>query len=1129
MRSPNVFRIPYRANANFVGRNDVLAKMHEHLIVNPKPDTTASYALYGLGGIGKTQVATQFALQHKEYFDIVWWIHAFNSKAIVGSYMEMSREAQLDAFNFPAFPDQLSNEEVAQKIKSWFETTNSIKWLLIFDNADKLGDEGAQWIPKGKAGCVIVTSRNPCSDGELADAGCEIKELNEDDGADLLLSLSRIQGQGLETARVDAIVLVQVLGGLPLAIEQAGGYIRSSPNMSIAQYIHLFDENRPELLGQGTASQYANTVKTVWRLSFEEIGDVDNIAREILFISAFLDGSKIQTDLFRTADESLPANWNLTTATRWQLEEALRLLKSYSLVRGQDDCFSIHPLVQEMIREYMRESMYSTFCAAIKMILDKFPSAAKNHERFRQCLVYASHAKRCAQLGLTFDTCPGDLRLLLSRLGDFYLMNHQCREAILCYEHLLAVYEHVSGPSHENVADVMCNIALTKLRQGNAEEALSLVDRSMEIYRRVHGPTHVEVQALVTRGLANLLMNNFEEAESCYQQALKFAEDEVEGVKSMDSTEDATMLETLATIRGLLGGLRVREGRTEEGLALLDRAIRSLEKLGAGGLFYAEFLTLFGMGLKLEKKYDQATTYFQRSLQVFNETLGPDHPSSVTTIMFLGFNYTDHDNLAEATSNFERALHIFDLIGGPPNPIMLELYLRMLALMAQFKKNQNLLEEEAALHERALKVLENTSGTHRINRIAILGKLSNCCRSLGKYIDERRALEYELQLRDEEFGPEDAASVEVLRLIGSICQTRTTKYTDAINYFERAKRICELNHIGDQQSLMMKKIGRVHELQGKYDEAMSMYKHSREACDSLYGSDHIESVLSVCNMGFVYELQGKLDAAMTCFDKCLAICSKCDDCDPNALVWTYLLAAVIYSSKHDYQNVLSTVEKANAGDGGEPEILARTLRATAYRGTKQFDSASAEIEAALKLTETEFGRWHMMSLATLETYALLQLEQGNTARCIEILRRVLDVYDTVLGEDNVRSATAIHYLGKAFAQEGDLDLSAASFKRALKIVESNLGSDNIKSGEILKDLGTLYLKAGDKPAARNILLRAEKIFATVLGKSHGLTQETRRLLRSMESLLKRTGFAISDEMKRFRENLGGQSGHRSRI
>jgi len=131
-----------------------------------------------------------------------------------------SRDPDLTAVGTPLFEDELENVSIAKWMIMWFKRETTWKWLLIFDNADKIDDQHethslVELIPRGECGCVLASSRNRASDGELVSAGCEVEEMNQGNTVNFLLLCSRHD----EGQRNEAETLIRVLGYLPLAIE----------------------------------------------------------------------------------------------------------------------------------------------------------------------------------------------------------------------------------------------------------------------------------------------------------------------------------------------------------------------------------------------------------------------------------------------------------------------------------------------------------------------------------------------------------------------------------------------------------------------------------------------------------------------------------------------------------------------------------------------------------------------------------------------------------------------------------------------------------------------------------------------------------------------------------------------
>ena len=157
-----IFIVLYPQNPQFTGRSDILTAIHNHLVVNSRPGFAAGYALHGLGGVGKTQIAIQYAYEHKCDFDIICWLRANDWNTLVNSYVQLFRISELTSLGIPSWQEDQDYVEVAERIKNWFERENMARWPLIFDNVDKI-DEGdntrsvVELIPSGQCGCILTT------------------------------------------------------------------------------------------------------------------------------------------------------------------------------------------------------------------------------------------------------------------------------------------------------------------------------------------------------------------------------------------------------------------------------------------------------------------------------------------------------------------------------------------------------------------------------------------------------------------------------------------------------------------------------------------------------------------------------------------------------------------------------------------------------------------------------------------------------------------------------------------------------------------------------------------------------------------------------------------------------------
>ena len=316
----------------------------------------------------------------------------------------MYNEPSMKALTNLNLDDETDVETVARRIKSWFENCRDIKWLLIIDNADNMEsiDEQnsssfqtmktiASLIPKGRRGCVLVTSRNRAANGQLAVWGRSCMSWIRRTPSPFFLNAVKFQMKLKKP-----VFWLKLLARLPLAIEQAGGFIRET-GISIAEYRELYKSNMTEALKEGLSPAhkqlyYRETVATTWEVSFRAIKEKDSLADTILRISAFLDGKLIQKDLFYGAN--LMVRGSEVHASEWEVNKAFGTLMSYSLVHALKEKRSVemHLLVQSVIRDVEWSEQLQWFTASAELVDRRFPWGG-DIDNLKGCINYLSQAQ----------------------------------------------------------------------------------------------------------------------------------------------------------------------------------------------------------------------------------------------------------------------------------------------------------------------------------------------------------------------------------------------------------------------------------------------------------------------------------------------------------------------------------------------------------------------------------------------------------------------------------------------------------------------------------------------------------------------------------------------------------------
>src|SRR5436190_16429108 len=217
MQIENKFLIPYQANSRFKGRTKFLQTLKEKLSdVVPNHDNHR-VALYGMGGIGKTQCALGYVYTNRDVYDRIYWITAVDQTALLSGYQSIAREARL------RYQENASLVDIANNVLSWLRQIQS--WLLVIDNLDDIKVVNGLLPENGAQKHTIITTRNPNTLGIPAEP-LEVPLLNTEDSIDLLSTLSNISIRPDSAEGEQVAEIVRTLGYLPLAMEQAAAYIR---------------------------------------------------------------------------------------------------------------------------------------------------------------------------------------------------------------------------------------------------------------------------------------------------------------------------------------------------------------------------------------------------------------------------------------------------------------------------------------------------------------------------------------------------------------------------------------------------------------------------------------------------------------------------------------------------------------------------------------------------------------------------------------------------------------------------------------------------------------------------------------------------------------------------------------
>ncbi len=676
---PLVWNLP-RRNPNFTGRGQILEDLYQSLHKTRNTALTQQ-ALYGLGGIGKTQLAMEYAYQHSSCYEQVWWLRAEAPTSLIADYIELASELQL--------PEQSESDQdlIVQAMLKWLEKHQG--WLLIFDNA-RDAKSIRNYLPESSGGHVLITSRNQEWKTFCKPLSVEVWNRNE-----AIAFLKKRTGQLDEKA---ADELAEALGDLPLALEQAAAYI-DTRTKTYREYLELFNSRRKELWEREQPPDgYPDTIATTWSLAFDEIRTVP-MAEIMLSLCSIVAPDTIPKTLLEKALLHYGKS-DIVIVDSFAVDDAVAALRSYSLITPDTEKVSAHRLVQAVVRDRMsRDEQAHYWDAMIEALIEQFPSKAYNKPScWPEYAGLLPHAQ--ALLEETEDDHDGNWRAraeLLSNLGEYHYGRAGYAEAEPLFHRTLQILEAQLGAEHPAVAYSLNNIAMVLEGKGRYVEAEPLHRRAIRIKEEQLGSDHPDVGSSLNN-LAGLLKKkgNFVEAELLYRRALRIVVDKL----GPEHPDVAISLNNLA-------GLLQDQKKYTEAESLYCQALVIKEKLlSSEHLSVAISLNNLAGLLQDQKKYNEAETLYRRALRIREEKLGTEHPDVATILSNLASLLQKKGNFAEAEPLYRRALRIREEKLGMEHPDVATI-LSNLAILLEVRKK---FPEMRPLFRRALRISEKTLG-----------------------------------------------------------------------------------------------------------------------------------------------------------------------------------------------------------------------------------------------------------------------------------------------------------------------------------------------------------------------------------------------------------------------------------
>jgi len=635
----------------FQGREEIITLLREKLTQTPagRAMAIAGKAVHGMGGVGKTRLAVEYAWQYMADYTALLFVGAGSPADLRRNLATLCDRSVLD------LPEQDVPEEEVRELAVLRWLAEQSGWLLILDNVDSEDAAAAVdvLISRLHGGHVLLTGRLARWSAEVEPL--ELDVLAEEAAVEFLLARTKTRRRTTQDDAGHAAVLARELGFLPLALEQAGAYV-AERRLTLAAYLEEWHSRHEQVLTwfDPRVSHYPASVAITWQTSVERLSAP---ARRLLERLAWLGPEPIPELLLEVPVPKAPEEPNR--------RNVLVELATYSLVTrdGETPTFTVHRLVQDVTRRSLRNSpdnepLMETLGEALRWVNAAFVGDPQDVRSWPNLDPLVPHARAVVQYsdaaGIAVPTT-----LLMNQLAQLLQAKSLLAEAEPLMRQALDIDEKTLGTQHPKLAILLNNLAMLLKATNRLAEAEPLMRRTLDIDERAFGAEHPNV-AINLNNLAQLLKatNRLNEAEPLMRRALGIDE-KAFGAEHPNVARDLNNLAQLLKVTN----------RLNEAEPLMRRTLDIDEKtFGTQHPNVARDLNNLALLFRATNRLNEAEPLMRRALEIDEKSFGAEHPNVAIRLNNLAALLQITNRLNEAEPLMRRALTIDEKCFGTEHP-----------------------------------------------------------------------------------------------------------------------------------------------------------------------------------------------------------------------------------------------------------------------------------------------------------------------------------------------------------------------------------------------------------------------------------------------------------------------------
>ncbi|MGH4025780.1 MAG: FxSxx-COOH system tetratricopeptide repeat protein [Pseudonocardiaceae bacterium] len=493
-----VWNVPAR-HTGFTGRTELLATLRAELQAG---GATVVQALHGMGGVGKTALAIEYAYRFGDEYDVVWWVPAEEPALVADRLAALAHALGL------AEPTDPATAAVARLLGA---LRRRDCWLLIYDNAEDPAAL-ADYLAIGTGGQVLITSRHPGWEDLATPVPLNVFTRPE--------SVALLRHRAGQLSGTDADRIADALGDLPLAVGQAAAHLADT-GLAPDDYLSQLKDRAEQLLAHQSPPRYPASLAASYQLAFDRLAVDAPVAFDLLTLAAHLAPEPIPLTLFTEDPEQLPAALAAAARDPLAFAELTGQLRRRGVVRVEAGTLQLHRLLATLLRNRSRPeparrrrlvgslrrqpSEPDMATRAVRLLRAAVPDEPWNNpptwHAWQQLL---PHVLAATDPGRAPNTAHEDIALLLNLAGMYLLTRGEPTASRSPLERALSLCRATLGDDHPDALRSASNLAVNLRALGRYEQARQLDEDTLARRQRVLGADHLDTLTSASHCAINL-------------------------------------------------------------------------------------------------------------------------------------------------------------------------------------------------------------------------------------------------------------------------------------------------------------------------------------------------------------------------------------------------------------------------------------------------------------------------------------------------------------------------------------------------------------------------------------------------------------------------------------------------